>query len=293
MEQRVAVDVGKALPRDHRLQRRRLKIGDEPLVDGVVGDAREPDMAVAPRLRRGPFDGIVEIDRLGERPRLALARRLARAAAVDAHRGVTARHPPFGRDGLPVHVRRGFFLQVRRRHPELVLLVRTEIEDRREFAAVVRPEHVRFQFRAVAHRHVDVFFDLELVGGGAGLHFDVHGNVRASWRWRNIVMAGHSRPKDGVASLAYGPGDPRLVSHNDARKAWMPGTRPGMTGEGRRHPHSGFSTFTVSARCFQCASSWSLHALASAMDAFGTGLIICFLNASCTGAELSAATVAL
>ena len=159
---------------DDRLQRRRLQVGDEPLVDGEIGNARQPDLAVAPRLRRGPFDGVVEIDRLGERPRLALARRLAAAAAVDAHRGVALRHPPFRRDGFPVHVGRGLFLKLRRRHPELVLLVRPEIEDRREFAAVVGAEHVGLQPRAVAHRHVDVFFDFELVGGGGWLDFDVH-----------------------------------------------------------------------------------------------------------------------
>jgi hypothetical protein len=38
-------------------------------------------------------------------------------------------------------------------------------------------------------------------------------------------MAGHSRPKDGVASLAY---DPAIHSFL-AAKTSMPGTRPGMT----------------------------------------------------------------
>jgi hypothetical protein len=41
-------------------------------------------------------------------------------------------------------------------------------------------------------------------------------------------MAGHSRPKDGVALLAYVP-----AIHDFAKsvtlKTWMPGTRPGMT----------------------------------------------------------------
>jgi hypothetical protein len=41
-----------------------------------------------------------------------------------------------------------------------------------------------------------------------------------------FVMAGHSRPKDGVASLAYVPAIHAFVL--DA-KTWMPGTRPGMT----------------------------------------------------------------
>jgi hypothetical protein len=40
-------------------------------------------------------------------------------------------------------------------------------------------------------------------------------------------MAGHSRPKDCVASLAYVPAIHVLL---DAKKTWMPGTRPGMTG---------------------------------------------------------------
>jgi hypothetical protein len=40
-------------------------------------------------------------------------------------------------------------------------------------------------------------------------------------------MAGHSRPKDGVASLAYVPAIQALLWN----KAWMPGTRPGMTAE--------------------------------------------------------------
>jgi hypothetical protein len=40
-------------------------------------------------------------------------------------------------------------------------------------------------------------------------------------------MAGHSCPKDGVASLAYDPAIHVLL----AAKTWMPGTRPGMTNE--------------------------------------------------------------
>jgi hypothetical protein len=41
-------------------------------------------------------------------------------------------------------------------------------------------------------------------------------------------MAGHSRSKNGVASLAYGPGHPRLSS-DSSFKTWMPGMMPGMT----------------------------------------------------------------
>jgi hypothetical protein len=43
-------------------------------------------------------------------------------------------------------------------------------------------------------------------------------------------MAGHSRPKDGVASLAYVPAIHVFLATS---KAWMLGTRPGMTAECR------------------------------------------------------------
>jgi hypothetical protein len=39
-------------------------------------------------------------------------------------------------------------------------------------------------------------------------------------------MAGLSRPKDGVASLAYVPAIHVLLA---AKKTWMPGIKPGMT----------------------------------------------------------------
>jgi hypothetical protein len=41
-------------------------------------------------------------------------------------------------------------------------------------------------------------------------------------------MAGHSRPKNGVASLAYVPAIHVFLTCIGT-KAWMPGTRPGMT----------------------------------------------------------------
>ena len=42
-------------------------------------------------------------------------------------------------------------------------------------------------------------------------------------------MAGHSRPKDGVASLAYVPAIHALLLGDAASKAWMPATSAGMT----------------------------------------------------------------
>src|ERR1700716_41413 len=72
VEQRVAVEVGEAFPRNDRLQRRRLQVGHEPLIDGEIGDAGQPDRPRAPGLPRHPFTRVVEVDRYLERPGLAL-----------------------------------------------------------------------------------------------------------------------------------------------------------------------------------------------------------------------------
>jgi hypothetical protein len=47
----------------------------------------------------------------------------------------------------------------------------------------------------------------------------------------NVVMAGPSRLNNGVTPLAYVPAIHVLAAEN---KAWMPGTRPGMTMERAR-----------------------------------------------------------
>src|SRR5215468_5393096 len=80
-------------------------IGDEPLVDGEIGYAGQPDLARAPGLRRRPLDRVVEIDRFRERPRFALAGGFSAAAPVDPHRGIALRNPPLRVDRLPIHQR--------------------------------------------------------------------------------------------------------------------------------------------------------------------------------------------
>src|SRR6516165_333887 len=149
-------------------------IGDEPLVDGEIGYAAQPDLARAPGLRRRPLDRVVEIDRLRERPWFAFAGRLPAAAPVDPHRGVALRHPPLRVDGLPVHQRVRLFLQVARRNPQLVLLIRTQIQDGGKGAGIIRPEHIGFEARAIPHRDVDVFFDDDAVDRHAGSRLHLH-----------------------------------------------------------------------------------------------------------------------
>jgi len=51
-------------------------------------------------------------------------------------------------------------------------------------------------------------------------------------------MAGRSRSKNGVASLAYVPA---IHVFSSAAKTWMPGTRPGMT---RSHLRIGVNRVT-------------------------------------------------
>jgi hypothetical protein len=46
-------------------------------------------------------------------------------------------------------------------------------------------------------------------------------------------MAGHSRPKDGVASLAYVPAIHVFLVLYQQSKTWMAGMKPAMTLRGR------------------------------------------------------------
>ena len=57
----IAVAVVLALPRNDGRQVRRVLGRYAPLVAGVVGDAEHADFAVAPRLRAGPLDALVQV----------------------------------------------------------------------------------------------------------------------------------------------------------------------------------------------------------------------------------------
>src|SRR5262249_6938999 len=63
----VAVPVGRALPDAHCSEMRRLQRSDVPLVDAVIGNAVESDLAIRPWLNPRPFDAIVEVFCLARR----------------------------------------------------------------------------------------------------------------------------------------------------------------------------------------------------------------------------------
>src|SRR4029077_3630349 len=66
----LAVEIGKALPHADGSEMLGLQARDLPLVDGVVGNAAQADLAVRPGLLAGPFDAIGEVPGLARRPML-------------------------------------------------------------------------------------------------------------------------------------------------------------------------------------------------------------------------------
>src|SRR5271165_6088892 len=59
----VTVEIAATFPWADRRQVRRLQRGYLPLVDRVVGNAQEPDLPRAPRLRGSPLDALVVVSR--------------------------------------------------------------------------------------------------------------------------------------------------------------------------------------------------------------------------------------
>ena len=178
----VAIPVGGAFPDAHGGQVRRLARRHLPLVDAIIGNAVEPDLAVRPRLHAGPFDAVVIILGLARRERIDEARRAAGAARIDAHAGVVARHPFFRIGDFPAlieiagaggdvrmlfrHALPGARIAVLEGKP---LGVRAVGQDHRVAAFGDRPEHVGAQDEPVVHgdRHVPV--DAHAVTGFAAL----------------------------------------------------------------------------------------------------------------------------
>src|SRR5215831_1613041 len=161
----IAVPVGGALPDAHGGQVRRRKARDVPLIDRVVGDAVEPDLAVRPRLHAGPFDAVVKILRFPGREMIDKAGRAPAAARVDAHAGVVVRDPFLGIDHLPALVkvaRSGGDVGVRVGHAlpgariaimkSKALRIGAVAQDHRIAAILHRTKDISAQHHAVVHR---------------------------------------------------------------------------------------------------------------------------------------------
>src|SRR5918993_5707938 len=104
MVRHISVEVGSALPDAHRSKGRRLKGGNLPLIDAIVRDAVETDLAVTPGLCGGPLDALIEISCLTGGEMIDVAGRAPAAAGVDAHDRIACRNPFFRIDDLPVLV---------------------------------------------------------------------------------------------------------------------------------------------------------------------------------------------
>ena len=98
----VSVPVGGAFPDAHGGEVQRLQRGRVPLVDGVIGNAVQADLAARPGLHARPLDALVQVLRLARREMLDAAGRTAGAARVDAQAGVALRHPFLRIDDFPV-----------------------------------------------------------------------------------------------------------------------------------------------------------------------------------------------
>src|SRR5262249_36301419 len=73
----LAIVVGRAFPNAQGGKVGRPQRSHLPLIHGVVGDAVDADLAVAPRPRARPLDALIEVLRLARRPHVEIARRAA------------------------------------------------------------------------------------------------------------------------------------------------------------------------------------------------------------------------
>ena len=148
------------------------------MVHRIVGDAVETNLAVAPRLNRGPLDAIVVILALARRPDLHHSRRVTSAAAVDANTDIAVGNPLLRIDDFPVLIFVGRTLSdlgifanhvvpttfVKGILESQALGVRPQGHDDGIVPVVERPEDVGAQDDTVLHRDRHVPIDAHAVG---------------------------------------------------------------------------------------------------------------------------------
>jgi hypothetical protein len=178
----VAVPVGGAFPDAHGGKVRRLQRRHVPLVDTVVGDAVEPDLAVGPRLHAGPFDAIVEVLGLARREMIDDTWRATAATGIHAHAGVIVRHPFLRIDHFPALVEVagpggdvGVFLSHALPRARIAVLesepfrVRAVAQDHGIAAFLYRPKDIGAQHEAIVHLDRDVPVDAHAVAHFAAM----------------------------------------------------------------------------------------------------------------------------
>ncbi len=114
LPERLAIEIGRAREREDCAQVRRLLQRRAILLDGEIAHADHADLTVAPRLRRHPFDQVVEVGLFHRSPEVVGPFASAGAAAVGDHMRVAARHeeialPSFheaSRDAETLHLSR-------------------------------------------------------------------------------------------------------------------------------------------------------------------------------------------
>ncbi len=178
----VAIPVGGAFPDAHGRKMRRLQAGDVPLIDGVIGNAVEPNFAARPRLRRGPFDTVVKVFGLARRKMINVTWRTPAATRIDPHAGVIVRHPFFRVDHLPTlikiagaggdvgvkvhHALPGARVAVLESKP---LGIRPVTQDNRVMAFGNGTKNIGAQHQAVVHRNRHVPIDPHAIASLAAL----------------------------------------------------------------------------------------------------------------------------
>ena len=190
----LAVIIRRAFPHAQRGEMRRIESAGIPLVHRIVRDAVDADLAVAPALRAGPFDALIDILRLARRPHVEFARRAPGAARVDAHAGIAVRHPFLRIDQFPILILVARSLQnIGRRFDHAAPLARIALLERqplgvgavaqndRIFSTADRPVDIGAQHDAVVHADGRVPIDLHIVADFAlGL---VHRHVPLRRQW--------------------------------------------------------------------------------------------------------------
>ena len=75
-----------------------------PLIDRVIGNAVQTDIAVGPGLNAGPLDALVEVSRLARREVIDITGRSAGSPGVHAYTDIAKRNPFFRVNHFPVLV---------------------------------------------------------------------------------------------------------------------------------------------------------------------------------------------